>query len=627
MKRVLIALLVAAMFAMSASAQQPKPAQQKPAAPAQSQPSEQQAATQARTASRRERVITGRIIDENNQPVQDAFMMVFPAGLVNTPQTAQLAAKIRTTSTDEQGRFAVENLTPGAYKLMPMIPGYVNAPDADQDLERNYYLTGDSVTLRMMKGGVITGTVTTQSGEPVVGARVRAMPLRDLKGRAMQLDTMNMQQEWKTDDRGVYRIYGLRPGVYVVSAGGKGIIPFATGAYDGDAPTYHPSSMRDTATEITVHTGEEISGTDIRYRSNHGYAISGTATSAGSSGGGPAGFAAITIVLTDATNNSFLGFSIAPMSSGAHAFAFDTVPDGEYFVTAMGTDYQSGGSSPRITVKGGDVAGIDILLVAFSSIEGRVVIEQAPQAARKPECKDARAPMIEEVVIIPRDHDASKDRRGSSAIAALFPFPIDSTPNDGGEFKAGLLEPAKYHIEGRLPSENWYLKSVTLPPEKPGALPKDAARDGLQLKPGQQVKGLTVTIGEGAARLRGRVVPQTEGARLPEALRVHILPAEKESADDALRFYEAAVEGDGSFTMANVAPGRYLVIARPSKETRASSDKSQEPTPVSWDAANRRKLRAEAEAANVAIELQHCQRKTDYVLRYLPQSSETPKKM
>src|SRR5215210_6097339 len=224
MKTVILALLLSAMVSINAAVAQPlNQSPEKAAAPAASQSSQQQPSDQARKPSKRERSITGCMLDESSQPIQDAIILVLPAGLINTPQTPQLAAKIRPVSTDEQGKFAVENLSPGAYKLMPFVPGYVAAPDTSEDLDRKYYLTGDSVTLRMLKGGVITGTVTNSDGEPVVGVRVHTIPVRDLKGRTLLSDAMSTQQEWKTDDRGVYRIYGLNPGVYVVSAGGRGL--------------------------------------------------------------------------------------------------------------------------------------------------------------------------------------------------------------------------------------------------------------------------------------------------------------------------------------------------------------------------------------------------------------------
>jgi hypothetical protein len=82
-------------------------------------------------------------------------------------------------------------------------------------------------------------------------------------------------REQSTDDRGIYRIYGLLPGAYLVSAGGGGNFYALFNPYEHDVPTYAPSSTRDNASEISVTSGEETN-VDIRYRGEPGYTISGT---------------------------------------------------------------------------------------------------------------------------------------------------------------------------------------------------------------------------------------------------------------------------------------------------------------------------------------------------------------
>src|SRR6185503_18450949 len=116
-----------------------------------------------------------------------------------------------------------------------------------------------------------TGTVTNSLGEPVIAVRVRATMVRDPRGETPR---SLFTTEQPTDDRGVYRIYGLRPGTYIVSAGGSGFA-YAFNPYDQDLPTYAPSASRDTAAEILVRSGED-SNIDIRYRGEPGHLISGT---------------------------------------------------------------------------------------------------------------------------------------------------------------------------------------------------------------------------------------------------------------------------------------------------------------------------------------------------------------
>jgi hypothetical protein len=105
----------------------------------------------------------------------------------------------RSIGTDEYGKFHADDLDIGAYTATAYVAGYVPATEVD---EREYHRPGDVINLRMMKGGVITGTVTTSSGEPVVDVRVSTIRVRDGEGRSIRgaNQSVNSQQ---TDDRGV----------------------------------------------------------------------------------------------------------------------------------------------------------------------------------------------------------------------------------------------------------------------------------------------------------------------------------------------------------------------------------------------------------------------------------------
>jgi len=104
---------------------------------------------------------------------------------------------------------------------------------------------------------------------------VRAFHVRDENGKPTA--GSGTIGERMTDDRGVYRMYGLLPGTYIVSAGGmtRFFGGYGTGAHDQDAPTYAPSATRDTAQEVVVRSGDEATA-DIQYRGEPGHAISGT---------------------------------------------------------------------------------------------------------------------------------------------------------------------------------------------------------------------------------------------------------------------------------------------------------------------------------------------------------------
>ena len=92
------------------------------------------------------------------------------------------------------------------------------------------------------------------------------------------------------------------------------------------------------------------------------------------------------------------------------------------------------------------------------------------------------------------------------------------------------------------------------------------------------------------------------------------MPVERENADNTLRYAETNIAPDGAFAFANLAPGRYWLLAR---VALPDADEA-ESRPLAWDAKTRAQLRREAETANAALELKPCQRAADYELRFTP---------
>ena len=142
------------------------------------------------------------------------------------------------------------------------------------------------------------------------------------------------------------------------------------------------------------------------------------------------------------------------------------------------------------------------------------------------------------------------------------------------------------------------------------------ARDGLTLKSGERVSGLTVTIAEGGASFRGRLTV-AEGQSLPPNLRVYLVPAEKESVDDVFRFFETRADTDGSFAMSNIAPGHHRIIGRAADESEPATVR-----PIRQDSGLRSQVIKEAEKARNEIQLQPCQRIVDYEIRYPPAAND-----
>jgi protocatechuate 3,4-dioxygenase beta subunit len=633
-------LLLAPLAAHAARAQEaaaplvvvqtPAPTNSKTAAPPQSAQAAPPSATNAAGAqagpTRKAATITGRVVGDGGEPLPG--INVYAVTRVGSGAAAPLRQP-RAATADEAGNFQFSGLAPGLYQLFASMPAYVAESDPLTGRPGGVYRAGDNVLLRLTRGGVVTGTVTDPQGEAVVGLSVRAVRVRDLDGRSQQSGFPMLSQD-ATDDRGVYRIYGLQPGVYVLYAGGGAMGDFGNiSAYGGDAPTFYPSSTRDTAAEVTVRAGQETAGIDIRYREEPGHRVTGTLEL-------PAAAADETfagVLLTFASTGLPAGNAGVSPNSAARSFSIEGIGDGEYdlqatYGTREGT--LSASAPQRVSVRGADVTGLRLSLVALGSAAGTLVIEPAPEAERaRAECKAVpAAPRRPQETIV-----AAMPERGPAAksIFSRFGFAHEVTPEEAGAFALRMLEAGRYHVSARLFDEALYLRAVEQPGTAslaaPSVSPRASAaaatrtnsaplsRETFDLKAGQQLSGIVVRLSEGAVSFAGRVA-LAEGAspQTPAPTRVYLVPQERERAEDPLRYYETTVStSDGTFSFKNVAPGRYFVLARAVAEAGDAPRR-----PAAWDTEARAGLRREAEAAKTPAELLPCQRTADFVLRFPP---------
>lgn len=537
--------------------------------------------------------ITGRVVNEAGQPLAGATVIV---------RSGWAVMNGRTTTTNLEGNFQVNGLDNALYYVNASYPAYVG-PQFTFELPPPTYRTGDNVRLELVRGGIITGIVTNSSGEPVIGVRVRAFMIRDTSGKSPQ-GTMFFGGERSTDDRGIYRIYGLSPGSYVVQAGGGGV-QNAGSPTDFDAPTFAPSSNRDTAAEIQVRSGEEAT-VDIRYRGEPGHIVSGTVKLVGTQG------ATISLVrVGDAmrqANNAY-------QPAGSKGFAFGGLGDGEYEVTAQEVNSTFAVAYPdislsdpvRVTVRGADVTGLELIPKPLASIAGKITLE----SSKLPECQNKRQPLFNETSIT-----AVQNRKEpvSDQLSYLLAFVGGTVPDKDGAFVIKNMRPGQYWFQSRFFARYWFVKSMTLPSATPpptnakiaaGTI-KDAARNWTPLKSGDRLAGMTITLAEGAASIRGQI----EKKETPD-LRVYLVPSERDKVEDPLRYFMSGVNGDGTFSLNNLAPGRYWILAQ---QLQPNALPSVEKLRLPDAAEARTKIRRSAEAAKVEVELKPCQNLTDFKL-------------
>lgn len=155
--------------------------------------------------------LSGTVVSDAGRPVRRARVTLSGAEL--------RSAKAATT--DDLGAFSFADLPAGRFTLSASKAGYVNStygqkkpgrPGTPIQLLDSQKMGNLKMTLP--RGGVLTGTVLDEHGDPTPGTQVTAWRY-EMRTGEKRLTQSGADQ---TDDRGSYRIYGLLPGDYIVRA-------------------------------------------------------------------------------------------------------------------------------------------------------------------------------------------------------------------------------------------------------------------------------------------------------------------------------------------------------------------------------------------------------------------------
>lgn len=439
-------------------------------------------------------------------------------------------------TTDQEGHYRIANVPAGTYEVVTAAPAFVHA---DNSAGRMIFISEgenvDGIDFALARGGVITGKVIDADGRPVIQQQVNVYRAdawdQRLRG---QTQPIFATRGAATDDRGIYRVFGLTPGRYKVAVG-RGDDTVQTPQLPGRATytrVFHPDIIDPAkATVIEVGEGSETTNVDISLeRPVDTYAVSGRSID-GEKGSPMSG---VRVALERVGVGPYQTYSNFGTTNAQGEFIIDGVAPGKYvFSVINGPGNGLFLETTPVEVTDENIAGVILRLSKGASVSGVVAIEnENPTALAKLRLTEVRA------YVTPASGVGG--RSGSSTIGSDGAFRVEGLPSGitGISFSGGPTV--------RGPVKNFVIIRV----ERDG-VPQPAHR--FEIKDKEQVSGVRVVVAYGDATLRGYVT--VENGKLPAAARFYVRLIRPGDVAAQIGFNQ--VDARGHFIIEGVPAGDY----------------------------------------------------------------------
>ena len=286
-------------------------------------------------------------------------------------------------TTDANGRYEITGIPAGTYAIAATKPNYVRAAYGAERVEgpgKRMILTDgqvlDKIDLKLSRTGAITGNIVDEFGDPVTDVSVSAMRYQYVQGSRR---LMPSGRGGSTNDIGEYRIYGLTPGQYYVSAvlrnfgGGMQSETTDRSTY---APTFYPGTgnVAD-AQRLTIAPGQTATAINLGLLPIQAAKISGRAMDAA---GQP--LSNVMINVMQRLGSAMVNNSAVPIGPDGK-FTLSLTP-GDYYLRVFGNATQ--GATTELTVTGADIDDLQLMVLKPSLIRGRIAFTDSAAGAAPP---------------------------------------------------------------------------------------------------------------------------------------------------------------------------------------------------------------------------------------------------
>jgi protocatechuate 3,4-dioxygenase beta subunit len=478
---------------------------------------------------RDEASVSGTVVTlAGSEPLRKARVLV---------QSTADRMRMISATTDPGGHFEIKGLQPGPYQLTVSRVGYVTQkygqrkptdPGATLTLRPSQELK--DLQFRMIPSAVIAGRVLDEDGEPLPDVTVSALRETYDKGKRSLFAGASVQ----SNDLGEYRLFGLAPGRYFVSArleswrhGVNEGEEQAQSSSQGYAKMYYPGVPdRSRASTIAIKSGEEIPSTEILMRQVLVYHIRGHVYNQVTHRPGADSYVLL-LPKTPSQQGDFAdSFTMVQKRDGS--FDIHDVLPGSYIVTSFWSD-QGKNYLARVPVEVGnaDVDGISLNITPGAPVNGRVIWDGQPAL----------------------DKDDLSIRLETTDNSLVFHAP--SRVNSDGSFSIPDVSDGSFNVVTFGESKDCYIKDIVYAGHA-------ALEDGFNFTRGSAAL-LEITISSRGARVQGTV---TDDDGLPAPGVYVALVPDSEARRAKHRLYKSITTDQyGHFDLRGIAPGEYLLFS------------------------------------------------------------------
>ncbi|HYT65762.1 MAG TPA: carboxypeptidase regulatory-like domain-containing protein [Vicinamibacterales bacterium] len=459
-----------------------------------------------------------------------------------------------TAITDDRGRFVFAGLKAGRYTVTATKDAWVTSaygakrpsrPGSAIPLANGQTA---SITLAMIRGSVITGVLLDYNNQPAADTSVSALRyvVQDGSRRLSPVASAT------TDDRGVYRIYGLAPGDYFVGAAARAA---SLGSTSSElrllderrgtertvalASTYFPGTPVATqAIAVTLGPAQERDGVDFALQLVPTARVEGSVTT---TDGSPA-LAGTQVNLIASAQTTFPGTAFGALRSARVStegtFSFVDVAPGTYTVLARGGPPLTWASA-EIAVDGENVTGLSLGLQPGMTLTGQLKFDA--MRLKLPADLGSMRVALQPV-----------QSQGAVTLA-----PSGARIDASGRFEITGILPGRYRLTASLPGlgrpGNWYLRSAVVNGQDTIDMP-------IEIRPNELIRDALVTLSDHPAQLTGTVQNAAGGA--PNEFTVILFPADQALwLAQSRRIHGLRPSADGAFSFSVLPPGEYLLAA------------------------------------------------------------------